>query len=129
MLRLWLDDDDNRPVPPGFDLHVKTAQEAIDAIASGQISEISLDHDLGPPEAGTGYDVAKWIEEQAYLGAIPKLVWSVHSANPVGAKNIRNALESAERYWAQHRRVLESQQSHESAVLVRYLGAAYRLVH
>ena len=109
-MRLWLDDDPNRAVPPGFDIVVRTAKEAIDWIASGEIDEISLDHDLGLTkdlgyDPGTGYDVAKWVEEQAYKGALPRIKWSVHSANPAGASRMKSALQSAERFWHQHEQV------------------------
>jgi hypothetical protein len=99
-MRVWL--DDVRPIPAqGFTVHVKTAAEAISLLASGQVEAISLDHDLGPPEAGTGYEVAKYIEEQAYHGKLPKLVWTIHSANTVGRKNMEAALGRAEQFWLQ----------------------------
>lgn len=90
--------DDVRPTPDGFNLRAYTAQEAIELLKKGNISSISFDHDLGPEEAGTGYDVAKWIEEEAYTNpnfSTPE--WQIHSANPVGIKNIKNAMESADR--------------------------------
>lgn len=90
--------DDLRPTPKDFNLRAYTAQEAIAMLEKGGISAISFDHDLGPDEAGTGYDVAKWIEEKAYTDpnfTVPE--WNIHSANPVGAKNIERAMESSER--------------------------------
>jgi hypothetical protein len=85
----------------GYTHKVKTAQEAIELLKSGSVTHISLDHDLGDPAVvGTGYDVAKWLEEAAYLGTIPKLSWNIHSMNPVGEQNMRAALMSADRYWA-----------------------------
>lgn len=51
-MRVWLDDE--RPMPLGFDVHVKTADEAIKLLANGQVKVISLDHDLGENE-DTGY--------------------------------------------------------------------------
>lgn len=99
-MKLWI--DDVRPMPEGFDRHAKTASEAIEIIkACDRIEEISFDHDLGNDADGTGYDVAKFIEEQAYRGIKPPpLKWSIHSANPVGRQNIRKAMESAERFAA-----------------------------
>lgn len=95
-VRLWL--DDLRPAPHGW-THARTAPEAIALLAAGGVEEVSLDHDLGPPEAGTGYDVAAWIEARAAEGTLPRVSWRVHSANPVGVQRIRAALESAERWW------------------------------
>jgi len=96
-LRLWL--DDCRPLPAGWDVMVQTAPEAIALIASGVVSAISLDHDLGPAEAGTGYDVARWIEEAAHEGVIPQLDWRLHTDNPVGRERMRAALVNADRFW------------------------------
>lgn len=98
MTRLYLDDE--RPTPPGWE-RVFTASEAIALLASKPIEEISFDHDLGAPEAGDGYQVAKWIEAQAWRRALPRLRWSVHSANPAGRRNIEAAMQAAERFWAE----------------------------
>lgn len=98
-MRIWLDDE--RPMPEeGFDLHCKTALEAINLLRSGKVTFISLDHDLGPPEAGTGYDVANWIEEQAFHCNLDRVDWEVHSANPVGRRSMRTALEQANKWWS-----------------------------
>ena len=97
---LWVDDE--RPMPEGFGLHAKYAELAIEILKSGlSIHRISLDHDLGS-SFGTGYDVAKWIEERAYYGELSRIAWSVHSANPVGRKKIEAALTKADEYWAGH---------------------------
>ena len=103
-MRVWL--DDVREMPFDFDLHVRTAADAINVLATGGVRVISLDHDLGEEKNGTGYDVAKWIEEKAFAwghgedaGLCP-LEWHVHSQNPVGAGNMTQALRNADRYWA-----------------------------
>jgi hypothetical protein len=59
-MKIYLDDE--RPVPEGWIL-VKTAHHAITLLRqhANEIEVISLDHDLGPPESGTGYDVLVWI--------------------------------------------------------------------
>lgn len=101
-MRIWL--DDLRPMPEGYDLHIKTAQECIELLKLGQIDFISFDHDLGEEENGTGYDVARWILEQAATDNpnIGDIKWKVHSANPVGVKNITHAMEKANDYWFDH---------------------------
>ena len=97
-INVWL--DDIRPMPAGYDLHVYSAQAAIAALETGNVEKISLDHDLGnEAEVGNGYMVAKWIEEAAYLGKIPKLVWYIHSQNSVGVASMKAALTNADRYW------------------------------
>lgn len=109
--RVWLDDE--RPMPKEYNVHVKSACEAIKMIKEGQVGEISLDHDLGEETTttrwsdrfnrflavGTGYDVAKFLEEGAYTKTVRPIVWNIHSANPVGRDNMEMALKNADKYW------------------------------
>lgn len=105
-MKLWLDDErDPRNAKIQFDFGavgdetwVKTVDEAIRHLRTGMVTSISLDHDLGTTQ--TGYDLAKWIEEEAFYKRLPKLEWCVHSMNSVGAKNIQRAMINAERYWS-----------------------------
>jgi hypothetical protein len=96
---VWVYLDDLRPTPSQYDVHARTAAEAIALLRTGKVQFISLDHDLGEAKNGTGYDVAKEIEEAAYHGRIPPLFWGIHSANPVGRKNMQTALKNADKYW------------------------------
>lgn len=98
-MKLWI--DDNRLKPEGFDIQARTAPEAIAIIKTGEIKFISFDHDLGLGSAGTGYDVAKWIEKNAFDGIMKPAEWVVHSANPVGRKNIDRAMMKAKQFWEQ----------------------------
>jgi hypothetical protein len=98
-LRLWL--DDVREAPQGW-IHVRTPDEAIDLLRTGEVEEISLDHDLGlaTPEAErTGYDVLLWLEEKLATSAwqfeVPEI--RVHSANPVGRRRMEQAIASIQR--------------------------------
>lgn len=98
-MKIWL--DDLRPMPfkngiPEYTFLCKTASEAIELLSTGCITFISFDHDLG--DVQTGYTVACYIEQQVYNGKIPMPDWEIHSANPVGRKNIKRAMESAERF-------------------------------
>lgn len=80
--------------------------DTIERLSQGDITHISLDHDLNADEyldiaqTGTGYDVACWIEAQAAACRLAPLTWEVHSMNPIGAARIRQAMESAERFWS-----------------------------
>jgi hypothetical protein len=77
-MKVYLDDE--RATPDGW-MRVYWPSEAIELLKSVQVTEISLDHDLGDDERGTGYDVVLWIEEQVVLhGFVPPKI-SVHSAN------------------------------------------------
>lgn len=77
-MRVYLDDE--RPTPEGW-VHVYWPCEAIELLEGGEVTEISLDHDLGDDQRGTGYDVVLWIEEAvATRGFVPPKI-HVHSAN------------------------------------------------
>ena len=91
-MRLWL--DDVRPAPDGFH-PVKTGIECINLLRTGEVTALSFDHDLG--EGLTGYDVAKWIEQNA--ASIKPILWEVHTSNPVGRQNIVMAMQNAEKAW------------------------------
>ncbi|MDQ1338405.1 MAG: hypothetical protein QG617_1372 [Campylobacterota bacterium] len=76
---------------------VEDAQKLV--LICGSAEFISFDHDLGVDGDGnllpTGYDFAKWLVEMDIDGiiTIPKgFSFEVHSANPVGAKNIQEYL-------------------------------------
>jgi hypothetical protein len=94
---LWL--DDVRPAPRGWTL-VKTAAQARALLATGEVVEASLDHDLGGAE--TGYDVLAWVEtamaEGAWYGPLPEI--HVHSSNPVGRARMFAAIESIQQLHA-----------------------------
>jgi len=119
-IAVWLDDERDpqsdigrQKGASGSETWVKTAPEAIQLLENGNVASISLDHDLGPDENGSGYDVAKWIEEQAYHGNLPRLQWAVHSDNPVGVKNMRAALEQANKFWERNELTKKAQAIHE----------------
>lgn len=107
-MKLWLNDVRD---PEIFGLvdwtWVKTYEDAIEALKSGQVECASLDHDLGgwPIIGGilgekTGYDLVCWMEEQN--------VWPlggtvVHSQNPIGADRMRQVIERHYRRTAMKR--------------------------
>lgn len=77
-MKVYLDDE--RATPVGWK-RVYWPEEAIALLKTGEVTEISLDHDLGDDDKGTGYDVVLWIEEQVFNnGFIPPMM-KVHSAN------------------------------------------------
>lgn len=55
--------------------------EAVSILTSGAVVQISLDHDLGDDERGTGYDVILWIEEAVALRGFKPPIIFIHSAN------------------------------------------------
>lgn len=58
-------------------------------------SWISFDHDLGP-DVCTGYDLAHWlVQSDLDTQMMPdNFSYACHSANPVGAENIRSLLDN-----------------------------------
>jgi hypothetical protein len=106
-MRVWLDDDRDptdefiqREFGAEADmLWVKTAAECVAVLKAGGVASISLDHDLGAAENGTGYDVAKWIEKAAFDGVLPRLAWRLHTASPIGRKSMMAALRNADAFW------------------------------
>ena len=92
-MKLYL--DDTRKCPVGWTL-ARNYDEAIKFLATGRVTEASLDHDLAPEHymdeptsEKTGYDVVCWMEENN--------VWpvdgvSVHSMNPAGAWRMRQVI-------------------------------------
>src|SRR6478672_1492081 len=98
-MKVWL--DDRRPPGGSGWVWVKTPEETIQLLQTGQVTELSLDHDLGlldrEPEA-TGYDVLLWIEEQvAMKGFVPPEVIKVHSSNSSAAPKMERGIQAIQR--------------------------------
>ena len=92
-------DDLRTPKDPTF-IIARTVDEAKRLIEErGMPTYISFDHDLGIDENDdlleSGYDLAKWIVEMDMDGVLripEQFEFNVHSANPIGAKNISSYL-------------------------------------
>lgn len=92
--------DDVRVTPEGW---VRTfwPEEVIALLKTGQVTEFSLDHDLGDDEHGTGYTVLLWLEEQVAMhGLVPPAI-RVHSANSAARLKMEAAIASIERHAGQ----------------------------
>ena len=76
-MKLYLDDE--RKTPVGW-VRVFWPDEAIAWLKTEMVTEISLDHDLGDDDRGTGYDVILWIENEVMTNYFipPKI--HIHSA-------------------------------------------------
>jgi hypothetical protein len=89
--------DDLRDTPPGW-VRCFWPQEVIELLKTQTVEEVSLDHDLGDDQRGTGYDVIRWIEQQVYLqGYVPPRI-QVHSANPAARERMLLGIEAINRY-------------------------------
>lgn len=99
-MRIWLDDE--RPMPPGYDVHVKNSNYMYTLIDMGLVTSISFDHDLGSGFP-TGNDIAKYIEELCAKGKLVRWIrYSIHSCNPVGRVNILNTMQNANKLWEKY---------------------------
>lgn len=94
-MKLYLDDE--RAAPDGR-MRVRWPEEAIELLKTGNVTELSLDHDLGDDERGTGYDVLLWIEEAVATSRFvpPRMV--IHSANSSARAKMEAGLERIQRF-------------------------------
>lgn len=96
-INLWVDDirdpADYTQLPFTDWVWVKTIDEAIAYLDRGEVRVLFLDHDLGSM-FNSAYEIVKWMAEWLPEREWPEFFY-VHSANPVGAKNM---LALADRY-------------------------------
>ncbi len=96
-MKVYLDDE--RVAPEGW-RQVWWPDEAIALLETGQVTHLSLDHDLGDDERGTGYDVVLWVEEAvAMRGFVPPHM-TVHSANCSARTKMEAGIRAIERLAA-----------------------------
>lgn len=90
-MKLWLDDIRRLPrLKPGAAsdwVLAHSVNEAIEIMKSGEVTFASLDHDLGLyyDQGGNGIKLLDWMAENNIW---PTDGISVHSANPVGVKQM-----------------------------------------
>lgn len=96
-MKVYLDDE--RPTPPGW-VATRWPDEVIHLLKSGQVTELSLDHDLGDDERGTGYDVVLWIEEAVFARGFEPPKMKVHSANSSARIKMERGIQSILRLHA-----------------------------
>ena len=90
--------DDVREAPPGW-VRTRTPEQTISLLRSGNVTALSLDHDLGldtRESERSGYSVLLWLEreigEGRWRSRLPEI--EIHSANPAGQERMRRALEA-----------------------------------
>ncbi|WP_057970443.1 cyclic-phosphate processing receiver domain-containing protein [Lysobacter antibioticus] len=93
-MRVYLDDERN--TPEGW-VRVFWPDEAIALLETGEVARISLDHDLGDDERGTGYDVIVWIEAAVVTRGFQPPAINVHSANPPARLRMEAGIRAIER--------------------------------
>lgn len=105
-MRVFLDDE--RATPDGW-VRVYWPAEAIALLKTGAVEELSLDHDLGDDERGTGYDVVIWIEEAVALHNFMPPKIKVHSANSSAREKMLAGIRSIEQFAAHNKRSSEGE--------------------
>lgn len=93
-MKVYLDDE--RPCPEGWVLS-RWPDEVIAHLESGHVTHLSLDHDLGDDERGTGYDVLLWVEKAVALDGFEPPEINVHSANSSARVKMELAIEQIAR--------------------------------
>lgn len=88
------------------------AGRPIELLELGQVSEISLDHDLIDDERGTGYDVILWLGDAVAARGFKASEIKVHSANTWARKKMLSGIASIER----HQKIMASHETTAYAV-------------
>lgn len=97
-MKVYLDDE--RETPEGW-VRVYWPDEAIELLRSGDVEELSLDHDLGDDDRGTGYDVVLWIEEAVALRGFRPPKMQVHSANSSARDKMEAGIRAIQRLYSE----------------------------
>lgn len=94
-MKIYLDDE--RIAPVGW-VQVRWPDEAIKLLELGGITHLSLDHDLGDDQRGTGYDVLLWLEQEVVLNqyAVPEII--IHTANPAARQRMLAAVDAIKKW-------------------------------
>lgn len=90
-MKVYLDDE--RSTPDDW-VRVYWPDEAITLLETGEVTELSLDHDLGDDERGTGYHVLLWIEEAVAIRGFRPPIMKVHSANSSARQKMEAAIDT-----------------------------------
>jgi hypothetical protein len=98
MKKLYLDDE-RIPKGKGWDVVRNFEQFQNWILINGLPDVVSFDHDLGTDKNGTlkknGVDCARWMCNYCIENGLPFLPdWNIHSANGVGAENIKSVLDT-----------------------------------
>jgi len=73
---------------------VRTVADVETLLKLSIVEDLSLDHDMGLGQ-DTGYDLCKWMVETE---CFPSGEIVIHSANPVGAENMKCLLDNAKKH-------------------------------
>lgn len=95
-MKLYLDDDKKlRPTPEGW-ARTCTVSNTIECLRTYNVTELSLDNDLGVCDKRQGYEVADWIENECATNPNfnpPKLI-IIHTQNSIAREKMKDACRS-----------------------------------
>ena len=89
--------DDERSTPEGW-VRCYWPDEVYELLSFYNVTELSLDHDLGDDILGTGYDVVLWIEKEVFVNGFKPPVIKVHSANSSARIKMEAGIESINKH-------------------------------
>lgn len=99
-MKVWLDDE--RVAPPNW-VWCITPGDVIRLLATGDVTDLSLDNDLGLEDPNeVGELVVRWLEEKVFNNRsfkVPNI--NIHTANPTARDKMKMGVHSITR-WAQN---------------------------
>ncbi|MFT5292347.1 MAG: hypothetical protein ACI8QS_001290 [Planctomycetota bacterium] len=98
-MKVYLDDE--RIAPDGWH-QARWPDEVIALLQQETVTDLSLDHDLGDDERGTGYDVVLWLEEAVATRGFKPPRLAVHSANASARLKMEAGIRAIERFAEGH---------------------------
>lgn len=90
--------DDLRTPPDNTWTLVRWPNDVIELLLTNEVTHLSLDHDLGNDDYGTGYDVIVWLEEAVYFDRVKAPIITIHSANSSARTKMLAGVEKIYQY-------------------------------
>jgi hypothetical protein len=95
-MKIWV--DDVRPAPEGY-IWCSSTNEALRLIVPNieDVEIIHLDHDMGDTFGGDAIIILEELERKSHRDttfalAVNKIIFKIHSMNPVGVENMRRII-------------------------------------
>lgn len=96
-MKIWV--DDLRPAPDGY-IWCQSTNQALRLIVPNisEVEVVDLDHDMGGNFGGDAIGILQELERKShrseeFKSSVEKIVFRLHSANPVGVQNMRAIIE------------------------------------
>lgn len=96
-MKIWV--DDIRPAPEGY-IWCQSTNEALRLLVPNisDVEILHLDHDMGDTFGGDAIIILDELERKShrdsnFAEAVSKIVFKLHSANPVGVANMRSIIQ------------------------------------